>query len=119
MRRVRDPLLRLDGVGDIRMYGARDYSMRLWLDPDKMAELGLAAADLLASVRSQNVQIAGGQIAEPPISDRAARAPQGHRPDRAGGPLLLDQQLSPAQAGSGTGGHPTTRDQRAGHGGRH
>ena len=71
LRRVRDPLLRLDGVGDIRMYGARDYSMRLWLDPDKMAEFGLAAADLLASVRSQNVQIAGGQIAEPPISDRA------------------------------------------------
>ena len=71
LRRVRDLLLRLDGVGDIRMYGARDYSMRLWLDPDKMAEFGLAAADLLASVRSQNVQIAGGQIAEPPISDRA------------------------------------------------
>ena len=71
LRRVRDPLLRLDGVGDIRMYGARDYSMRLWLDPDKMAEFGLAAADLLASVRSQNVQSAGGQLAEPPISDRA------------------------------------------------
>jgi hydrophobe/amphiphile efflux-1 (HAE1) family protein len=71
LRRVRDTLLRLDGIGDIQMYGARDYSMRLWLDPDKMAEFGLTAADLLASVRSQNAQIAGGQIAEPPIADRA------------------------------------------------
>ena len=53
------------------MYGVRDYSMRLWLDPDKIAMFGLAAADLLASVRSQNVQVAGGQIAEPPITDRA------------------------------------------------
>jgi hydrophobe/amphiphile efflux-1 (HAE1) family protein len=71
LRRVRDTLLRLDGIGDIQMYGARDYSMRLWLDPDKMAEFGLTATDLLAGVRSQNAQIAGGQIAEPPISDRA------------------------------------------------
>ncbi len=68
---VRDQLLRLDGVGDIQMFGARDYSMRLWLDPDKIATLGLTAAEVVAAIRAQNVQIAGGQIAEPPIADRA------------------------------------------------
>lgn len=68
---VRDQLLRLDGVGDIQMFGARDYSMRLWLDPDRIANLGLTSAEVMAAIRSQNVQIAGGQVAEPPITDRA------------------------------------------------
>ncbi|MBT1513465.1 multidrug efflux RND transporter permease subunit [Bradyrhizobium sp. SRL28] len=69
--RVRDQLERLDGVGDIQIFGARDYSMRLWLDPDKISTLGLTAGEVVAAIRSQNVQIAGGQIAEPPIADRA------------------------------------------------
>lgn len=68
---VRDQLLRLDGIGDIQMFGARDYSMRLWLDPDKIANLGMTAGDVVAAIRAQNLQITGGQIAEPPISDRA------------------------------------------------
>ncbi|MDB5578282.1 MAG: transporter [Bradyrhizobium sp.] len=68
---VRDQLLRLDGIGDIQMFGARDYSMRLWLDPDKIATLGLTAGEVVAAIRAQNLQITGGQIAEPPISDRA------------------------------------------------
>jgi hydrophobe/amphiphile efflux-1 (HAE1) family protein len=68
---VRDQLLRLDGVGDIQMFGARDYSMRLWLDPDKIANLGMTSSDIIAAIRAQNLQIAGGQIAEPPIADRA------------------------------------------------
>ena len=68
---MRDQLLRLDGIGDIQMFGARDYSMRLWLDPDQIATLGLTAGDVLAAIRAQNLQITGGQIAEPPIADRA------------------------------------------------
>ncbi|WGS19941.1 MULTISPECIES: multidrug efflux RND transporter permease subunit [unclassified Bradyrhizobium] len=68
---VRDQLLRLDGVGDIQMFGARDYSMRLWLDPDRIADVGLTSGEVLAAIRAQNLQIAGGQIAEPPIADRA------------------------------------------------
>jgi hydrophobe/amphiphile efflux-1 (HAE1) family protein len=68
---VRDQLLRLDGIGDIQLFGARDYSMRLWLNPDKIADLGMTAGDVLAAIRAQNLQIAGGQIAEPPIADRA------------------------------------------------
>jgi hydrophobe/amphiphile efflux-1 (HAE1) family protein len=71
LRQVRDQLLRLDGVGDITIFGARDYSMRLWLDPDKIATLGMTAGEVIAAVRAQNLQIAGGQIAEPPINDRA------------------------------------------------
>src|SRR5215831_10244771 len=68
---VRDQLLRLDGVGDIQMFGARDYSMRLWLDPDRIANVGLTSTEVLRAIRAQNLQIAGGQIAEPPIADRA------------------------------------------------
>jgi hydrophobe/amphiphile efflux-1 (HAE1) family protein len=68
---VRDQLLRLNGIGDIQIFGARDYSMRLWLDPDKIANLGMTAGDVLAAIRAQNLQITGGQLASPPISDRA------------------------------------------------
>src|SRR3982075_3919249 len=56
---------------DIQMVGARDYSMRLWLDPDRIATLGLTAGEVLAAIRAQNLQITGGQIAEPPIAERA------------------------------------------------
>jgi hydrophobe/amphiphile efflux-1 (HAE1) family protein len=68
---VRDQLLRLDGIGDIQIFGARDYSMRLWLDPDKINHLGMTAGEVLAAIRAQNLQITGGQLASPPISDRA------------------------------------------------
>src|SRR5215510_8029076 len=68
---VRDQLLRLDGIGDIQIFGARDYSMRLWLDPDKIANLGMTAGDVVAAIRAQNLQITGGQFASPPIADRA------------------------------------------------
>jgi hydrophobe/amphiphile efflux-1 (HAE1) family protein len=68
---VRDQLLRLDGIGDITIFGARDYSMRLWLDPDRISNLGMTASDVVAAIRAQNLQITGGQFASPPISDRA------------------------------------------------
>src|SRR6202165_5305078 len=67
---VRDELLRVDGIGDIQMFGARDYSMRLWLDPDRIATLGLTAGEVLAAIRAPKLQKPGGQIAEPPIEDR-------------------------------------------------
>ncbi|HTA99445.1 MAG TPA: multidrug efflux RND transporter permease subunit [Bradyrhizobium sp.] len=68
---VRDQLLRLDGIGDITIFGARDYSMRLWLDPDKIANLGMTAGDVVAAIRAENLQVTGGQLAAPPIADRA------------------------------------------------
>src|SRR5258706_3793999 len=70
---VRDELLRLDGIGDIQMFGARDYSMRLWLDPDRIATLGLTSAEVVAAIRARNLQITGGQIRGTPSADRAVQ----------------------------------------------
>jgi multidrug efflux pump subunit AcrB len=63
---IRDELSRLPGVGDITYIGQRDYSMRLWLDPQKMANLGLNAQDVISAVQAQNIQVAAGQIGQPP-----------------------------------------------------
>jgi multidrug efflux pump len=63
---IRDELSRLPGVGDITYLGQRDYSMRLWLDPTKMSAYGLNAQDVIAAVQAQNVQVAAGQIGQPP-----------------------------------------------------
>jgi len=62
---VRDALLRVKGVGDIYTR-ADDFSMRLWLKPDKMASLGLSSTDILNAVQEQNVQVAAGSIGTPP-----------------------------------------------------
>src|ERR687891_94311 len=64
---VRDVLSRLDGVGDVRVFGARDYSMRIWLDPDKVAARNLTASDILTALRGQNVQVASGVLNQPPV----------------------------------------------------
>src|SRR6267142_4907085 len=64
---VKDVLARLDGVGDVRIFGARDYAMRVWIDPEKAATLGLTAGDIVAALRSQNVQVASGVLNQPPV----------------------------------------------------
>jgi multidrug efflux pump subunit AcrB len=64
---LRDELSRLPGVGDISYLGQRDYSMRIWLDPGKMAFRNLAAADVAAAIEQQNIQVAAGQIGQPPV----------------------------------------------------
>lgn len=66
---VRDELARIAGVGDAQLFGQRDYSMRVWLDPDKMSARNLTTSDVVMAVRSQNVQVAAGQIGRPPIPD--------------------------------------------------
>jgi multidrug efflux pump len=63
---IRDELSRVPGVGDITYLGQRDYSMRIWLDPPKLASYGLNAADVIAAVQTQNNQVAAGQIGQPP-----------------------------------------------------
>src|SRR5438046_9010994 len=63
---IRDELSRLPGVGDITYLGQRNYSMRLWLDPQKMASYNLNAQDVIAAVQAQNIQVAAGQIGQPP-----------------------------------------------------
>ncbi|HEV7690947.1 MAG TPA: multidrug efflux RND transporter permease subunit [Hyphomonadaceae bacterium] len=64
--KVKDRLTRLEGVGDAQIFGARDYSMRIWLDPEKIASRGLTAGDILAGLRRQNVQVAAGSIGQAP-----------------------------------------------------
>src|SRR6185437_6912149 len=53
---IKDALARLPGVGDVQLFGARDYAMRIWLDPDKVAAYRLTASEVLAALRAQNVQ---------------------------------------------------------------
>jgi HAE1 family hydrophobic/amphiphilic exporter-1 len=61
------PLGRLPGVGQVRVFGAGPYSMRVWLDPNRLEIFGLTTTDVLTAIRSQNVQVAAGQIGAPPV----------------------------------------------------
>jgi len=65
---VRDRLARIDGIGDSRVFGARDYSMRIWLDPEKVASRNLTANEVVLALRSANLQVAAGSINQPPAS---------------------------------------------------
>src|SRR5262245_1697053 len=69
---VKDALLRIEGVGDILVFGARDYSMRVWLDPAKVAERGLTAGDVVTALRAANLQVAAGAINQPPAKSPVA-----------------------------------------------
>ena len=69
--RVKDELARLDGVGDVQIFGAGSYSMRVWLDPDKVASRNLTAGDVVKAIREQNVQVAAGALGAPPTSNGA------------------------------------------------
>src|SRR5690606_34750150 len=64
-----DELKRVPGVGDASVFGARDYAMRIWLDPEKLANFGLSAQDVIQAVQSQNVQAAAGRIGAAPLSE--------------------------------------------------
>jgi multidrug efflux pump len=64
---VKDELARLDGVGDVALLGQQDYSMRVWLDPEKLASRNLASGDVVEALHEQNVQVAAGQIGQPPV----------------------------------------------------
>jgi HAE1 family hydrophobic/amphiphilic exporter-1 len=64
---VRDALKRVPGVADVIIFGERKYSMRLWVDPTRLAARGLTAADVTNALREQNVQIAAGQVGQPPV----------------------------------------------------
>jgi multidrug efflux pump len=66
---VKDALARLPGVGNVTIFGARDYSMRIWLDPEKAASRGLTASDIVNAIREQNVQVAAGIIGQPPMTN--------------------------------------------------
>src|SRR5579862_506029 len=69
---VRDPLKRVKGVADVMNFGERVYSMRIWLDPTRLASRGITATDVVAALSEQNVQVAAGQIGQPPAKNSQA-----------------------------------------------
>src|ERR1700758_3184980 len=69
---VKDALARLPGVGDVQFQGAREYAMRIWLDPDKAAAYDLSASDVHAALRAQNLQVSAGILNQPPTPSDAA-----------------------------------------------
>jgi len=64
---MKDVLARIEGVGDVQLVGAREYSMRIWLDPERIQALGLTGPEVVEALRTQNVQVAAGQLAQPPV----------------------------------------------------
>jgi HAE1 family hydrophobic/amphiphilic exporter-1 len=69
---ISDVLSRIDGVGDVQVIGARDYAMRIWLDPERVAARSLTAGEVVAALRAQNVQVASGVLNQPPVPKQAA-----------------------------------------------
>src|SRR5580700_10123347 len=69
---VTDQLNRIYGVGAITVFGARDYSMRVWLDPDRLYALGLTTGDVITALQGQNVQVASGVLNQPPVAQPRA-----------------------------------------------
>ena len=70
--RVIDVLNRINGVGSITTFGGRDYSMRIWLDPDRLQSLGLTTGDVVSALQAQNVQVASGVLSQPPVDQPRA-----------------------------------------------
>ena len=69
---VRDRLLRIDGVGEVQVFGGGNYSMRVWIDPAKAAARDLTAPEIIAALRSQNIQAAAGAVGQPPFATNAS-----------------------------------------------
>ena len=117
--RVQDVLARLDGVGDVTIFGAREYSMRIWLDPDQIAARNLTASDVVQALRQQNVQVASwgdrpatraarqrlSALGEHPGSPDRRRTVQRHRAQDRG----RQADYAPARRRPGGGGRPRIR----------
>jgi hydrophobe/amphiphile efflux-1 (HAE1) family protein len=69
---IKDVITRIDGVGDTTVFGARDYSMRVWLDPAKVQARGLTSDDVITALRGNNIQVAAGSINQPPATSPGA-----------------------------------------------
>jgi multidrug efflux pump len=100
---VKDVLGRLPGIGQVQIFGAGDYAMRIWLDPQKVAARGLSASDVLKAVREQNVQVAAGVIGAPPMP-----VPVDYQLSvNAHGRLLDEQEFGNVIVKTGAGGETT------------
>ncbi len=69
---VKDELARIPGVGDVTLFGSREYSMRVWLDPERIALRGMTADEVMSALRGQNLQVAGGALGQPPQPNMGA-----------------------------------------------
>src|SRR6202043_891951 len=69
---IKDVLTRVDGVGSITVFGGRDYSMRIWLDPDRLQSLGMTATDVTLALQGQNIQVASGVLNQQPMEHAGA-----------------------------------------------
>lgn len=67
--RIREQLLRLNGVGNVIVFGGSEYSIRIWLDPDRLSSYGLSASDVVGALQAQNVQVSGGTLGQQPAPD--------------------------------------------------
>jgi multidrug efflux pump len=100
---VKDVLGRIPGVGQVQIFGAGDYAMRIWLDPQKVAARGLSATDVLKAIREQNVQVAAGVIGAPPMP-----VPVDYQLSvNAHGRLLDEQEFGNVIVKTGAGGETT------------
>ena len=104
---IKDALKRVPGVADVIIFGERKYSMRLWLDPDRLAGRGLTAADVVNALREQNVQVAAGQVGQPPAptarptKSACARSAASPRPSEFENIILQDRRRRHAGAPQG------------------
>jgi hydrophobe/amphiphile efflux-1 (HAE1) family protein len=72
LSQVRDRLTRVDGIGDVQIFGGRNYAMRVWIDPGRAAARGLTGTEIVSALRSQNVQVAAGTLGQPPFATGSA-----------------------------------------------
>ncbi|MBR0654645.1 efflux RND transporter permease subunit [Plastoroseomonas arctica] len=98
---IKDRLARLEGVGDAQVFGARDYAMRVWLDPDRVAARGMSAGDVVAALQRANVQVAAGAIGQAP---RASGAGAFEVSVRAQGRLSTPEEFDEQVIGTGADG---------------
>src|SRR6202158_5841516 len=97
-----DPLKRLPGVGDVQIFGERRYSMRIWLDPDKLANLGITAVDVQNAIAEQNVQVAAGKIGQSPSPEGTSFEMQVSAIGRLSDPAQFGDIVVRANAGAGS-----------------
>ena len=100
---IKDRLARLDGVGDAQVFGARDYAMRVWLDPDRVAARGLAPGEVVDALRRANAQVAAGAVGQAP---RAPEAGAFEMSVQALGRLASPEQFDEQVVATGANGAP-------------
>jgi hydrophobe/amphiphile efflux-1 (HAE1) family protein len=101
---LRDRLLRLEGVGGVLVFGGGNYSMRIWIDPDRAAARNLTAGEIVAALRTQNIQVAGGSVGQPPF---ASGSPAFEQPIQVQGRLRDPAEFSDVIVKTDAGGAVT------------